>query len=222
MSARTATSPTPSWFPKFTPIAPLLAAVFGLLMLAGIAIAQDPPARIGRLSDDGGDIFLSTDNSAAGWQPVGINYPITMGDNVFVSRDGRAEIDFGGGQLQMHRLGEVARCFVSGEAKVGGAELEQVAAGSPPCERQGRVGPGGEHEMKVRWGVFHKEADGVVDVGRVDDVVVVQDKGDVGVEPFQVVDQRCHRSVKRLCGLQERFGGTTDIWCDRPECGDEI
>ena len=101
MSARTAATPTPTWFPKFKPIAPLFAAVFGLLMLAGIAIAQDPPGRIGRLSDDGGDIFLSTDNSAAGWQPVGINYPITMGDNVFVSRDGRAEIDFGGGQLRL-------------------------------------------------------------------------------------------------------------------------
>lgn len=101
MSSRTATSPTPSWFPRFKPIAPFFAAVFGLLMLTGIAIAQDPPTRVGRLSDVGGDVFLSANNSETGWLPVGINYPITIGDNVYVSENGRAEVDFGGGQLRL-------------------------------------------------------------------------------------------------------------------------
>jgi hypothetical protein len=47
----------------------------------------------------------------------------------------------------VHRVGEVARCFIGGETKVGGAELEQVAAGTPSCQGQRRIGSGGQDEM---------------------------------------------------------------------------
>ena len=99
--AHTEATPAAEWSPVFKPIAPLAFAVIGLLMLAGFAAAQDPPVRVGRLSDVGGSVFLAQDNSQAGWQPVGINYPVTGGDNVWVSSDGRAEIDYGGGQLRL-------------------------------------------------------------------------------------------------------------------------
>src|SRR4051812_44245737 len=102
MNARTALHAGPGSFPtRFKPIAPLFLAVLGLLMLAGIAIAQDPPARVGRLADVAGSVFLASDDSEAGWQPVGINYPVTIGDNVWVAPDARAEIDYGGGQLRL-------------------------------------------------------------------------------------------------------------------------
>ena len=91
----------PHWFPGFRPIAPLFAALCGLLLTAGMAVAQDPPSRVGRLSDVGGSVFLAPDDTDSGWQPVGVNYPVTLGDNLWVSSDGRAEIDFGAGQIRL-------------------------------------------------------------------------------------------------------------------------
>ena len=89
---------------ELLPLAPFLLAVFSLLFIAGLAVAQaqlDPPSRVGRLADVGGSVFLAPDNSETGWQQVGINYPVTMGDNLWVSAESRAEIDFGAGQLRL-------------------------------------------------------------------------------------------------------------------------
>ena len=102
MNARSAASFFNSHpFTGFRAIARLVFAVCGLLMVAGMAIAQDPPVRVGRVSDAGGQVFLAPDDSDPGWQPVGVNYPVTIGDNVWVSQDGRAEIDFGAGQFRL-------------------------------------------------------------------------------------------------------------------------
>jgi hypothetical protein len=53
------------------------------------------------VSEIGGSVFLAPDASDTSWQPIGINYPVTIGDNVWVSQDGRAEIDFGAGQIRL-------------------------------------------------------------------------------------------------------------------------
>jgi hypothetical protein len=55
------------------------------------------------LSETSGQVFLAPDDSNASWQPVGINYPVTIGDNVWVGDDGRAEIDFGAGHVRLAR-----------------------------------------------------------------------------------------------------------------------
>ena len=34
-------------------------------------------------------------------QPIGLNYPVTSGDNLWVGGDGRAEVDYGGGQFRL-------------------------------------------------------------------------------------------------------------------------
>ena len=145
---------------------------------------------------------------------------LQRGDPTFGPRFQRA--DLGGGEVQVHRVVEVARRFVGGEAEVGGADLEQLAAGAPSCERQRRIGPGGEHEVEAWRCVFDEEADRVVDVGRVDDVVVVQHEDDVDVEPFQVVDQRRCCRVQRLGRLQQRFSSRADLWRDRSKRRDEV
>lgn len=77
-------------------------AMLALLSVGAAAFAQeDPPSRIGRVSDTAGGVFLAPDAADANWQPVGINYPVTMGDSVWVSQGGRAEIDFGAGQIRL-------------------------------------------------------------------------------------------------------------------------
>lgn len=78
----------------------------GVLMLAALALpvaAQDDdlPGRVGRVAEFAGQILLSPQDRPEAWEPIGINYPITSGINLWVSGDGRAEVDYGGGQFRL-------------------------------------------------------------------------------------------------------------------------
>ena len=76
--------------------------MWALLAVGAAAFAQsDPPSRVGRVSEIAGSVFLASDDTDSSWQPIGINYPVTIGDSVWVSQDGRAEIDFGAGQVRL-------------------------------------------------------------------------------------------------------------------------
>ena len=82
------------------------ASVAVALMLALVgspAVAQDEdlPGRVGRLADFAGQILVSSQDRPDDWEPVGVNYPITSGVNLWVSGDGRAEVDYGGGQFRL-------------------------------------------------------------------------------------------------------------------------
>lgn len=73
-----------------------------LVALGTSAFAQsDPPSRVGRVSEIQGSVFLAPEDTDTSWQPIGINYPVTTGDSVWVGQDGRAEIDFGAGQIRL-------------------------------------------------------------------------------------------------------------------------
>ncbi len=80
-------------------------ALFAALALfaAGASAATDDelPGRVGRVAEFAGELFLSPQDRAADWSPIGQNYPVTTGDNLWVSGDGRAEVDFGGGQFRL-------------------------------------------------------------------------------------------------------------------------
>jgi hypothetical protein len=81
------------------------AMLIALSILSGATFAaradDDLPGRVGRIADFGGQLFLSLEDRAAEWQPVGLNYPVTSGDNLWVGADGRAEVDYGGGQFRL-------------------------------------------------------------------------------------------------------------------------
>ena len=68
-----------------------------------LAQADDPPLRVGRLSEFQGPVFIAPDDPNAEWQPLGLNHPITMGDNVWSGQDARVEIDFGAGHVRLSR-----------------------------------------------------------------------------------------------------------------------
>ena len=78
-----------------------------MLILAGCAGAMparaddDPPTRVGRVSDFGGELYLAPQDRATEWATVGVNYPVTSGDSLWVAPHGRAEIDLGSGQLRL-------------------------------------------------------------------------------------------------------------------------
>ena len=73
-----------------------------LAVLPYVARADDDlPGRVGRIAEFAGQLFLAPQDRATEWSVIGINYPVTSGDNLFVSVDGRAEIDYGGGQFRL-------------------------------------------------------------------------------------------------------------------------
>ena len=62
---------------------------------------DDLPGRVGRVADFAGQLFLSPQDRPDEWEAIGINYPVTSGGNLWVSGDGRAEVDYGGGQFRL-------------------------------------------------------------------------------------------------------------------------
>jgi len=66
------------------------------------ALAQDDlPGRVGRLADLAGRVYIATGERAEDWLDAQRNDTVTGGDNLWVSGDGRAEIDYGGGQFRL-------------------------------------------------------------------------------------------------------------------------
>ena len=79
----------------------VVALMLAVLESPAMAQEEDLPGRVGRLSDFAGQVLLSSQDRPDEWEPIGINYPITSGVNLWVSTDGRAEIDYGGGQFRL-------------------------------------------------------------------------------------------------------------------------
>ncbi len=66
-----------------------------------VRAADDLPGRVGRVAELAGELFLAPQDAPDAWSPIGLNYPIAGGDNLWVGNDGRAEIDFGAGQFRL-------------------------------------------------------------------------------------------------------------------------
>lgn len=77
-----------------------LAMVLALFAVSGHA-DDDPPGAVGRLSDAAGQVYIATEDRSSEWAPIAVNYPLIPGDNVWVSEDGRAEIEFATGFLRL-------------------------------------------------------------------------------------------------------------------------
>ncbi len=78
------------------------ALTFAALFSSLPAVADDDlPGRVGRMADVGGDVFLAPQDAPDQWNVVGLNYPVAAGDNLWVGKDGRAEIDLGAGQFRL-------------------------------------------------------------------------------------------------------------------------
>ena len=85
----------------------LLHFVTGALALVLLSVAtakaadEDLPGRVGRVADYAGELFFAPEDRATDWTAVGLNQPITTGDNLWVNGSGRAEIGYGGGQFRL-------------------------------------------------------------------------------------------------------------------------
>jgi len=81
----------------------------GILVFIALAVLTSAPAqadddlppRVGRVAELGGELFLAPQDAPDQWVAIGLNYPVAAGDNLWVSSEGRAEIDFGVGQFRL-------------------------------------------------------------------------------------------------------------------------
>ena len=91
--------------PTFRLLARQLESLAAVLLLAFATLAgaqtDDLPGRVGRLADLGGTVYVSPEDRADDWVEALRNHSVTSGDNLWVAGDGRAEIDYGGGQFRL-------------------------------------------------------------------------------------------------------------------------
>ena len=82
---------------------------FALITAAAMLVAgaspssradDDLPGRVGRIAEVAGALYIAPEDRATEWDPIGLNYPIASGDNLWLSGNGRAEVDYGGGQFR--------------------------------------------------------------------------------------------------------------------------
>ena len=103
---------------------------------------------------------------------------------------------------------EVAGHLLAGEAQVGGADLDELAAGPQPRQGQRGVGAGADDQPQLRRQVVDEERHPGRDVGAVGEVVVVEDERDLARVHAQLVDHAGEHGLdRRLPGLQERERG---------------
>ena len=80
-------------------------AAAALLLLAAMPPAargeDDLPGRVGRVADVAGELYLAPQDRPAEWAPIGRNYTVISGDTLWVAAEGRAEVDYGGGQFRL-------------------------------------------------------------------------------------------------------------------------
>ena len=69
----------------------LLPAAVALALLCGVAAWADPPSQVGRLSYIGGSVSFHS-ASVDEWAPATLNYPLTVGDQLWTDAGARAEV----------------------------------------------------------------------------------------------------------------------------------
>ena len=80
----------------------LVAVCAGIAACMVHAQAEDAlPSRVGRVANVQGALYHSPDAGGGEWLPIGLNYPVAQGDNLWAERDARVEVDYGGGQFRL-------------------------------------------------------------------------------------------------------------------------
>jgi len=96
-------------------------------------------------------------------------------------------LDLSGAEAELlHAVEELVR-FVHGEAQIVGADFEEAAAGSQPCERERGIAPAPDDQVHVRGHVFEQGGQRRVDPRGFDEVVVVEDEHRGPIERADVV-----------------------------------
>ena len=109
--------------------------------------------------------------------------------------------DVVGAELEPHHAVEERVRLVDGEAEVGDAQLEQLAAASQSRQSERRVRARGDRDARRLRQVLDEERHRLVDLGRVDHVVVVERENGLAGQRVEVVDEARHCRFARQIGL---------------------
>jgi hypothetical protein len=100
-------------------------------------------------------------------------------------------------QLHPDRGAQQRGRLLAGEAQVGLPQLGQLPAGPQPGQRQGWVGPAGQHQPQPRRRMLQQQFQRLVNRRSLDQVIVVQDQHDRLGHIGQLVDQGGHHHLER-------------------------
>jgi hypothetical protein len=115
-------------------------------------------------------------------------------------------------QIEAHHAVEVRGGLLRCEPKIGGTDLEELTPGPQPRQREGRVGPAGDHEVHLGWQVVDQERHPLVHLVHLDHVVVVEHQDDVARDRIQIVEKRGQNGLqRRLRRLEERERSGTHV-----------
>lgn len=122
----------------------------------------------------------------------------------------------------MHDIVEVCRSLLGGEAQIGRAYLDQVAAHPEPGEGQAGVGPRADDDMDVGRQVIDEESELLVDVPPVDQVEVVQDQDEGCLTSGELVEEDRHEALVRLHRRGQIGKRRASPGRGRLQCGDDV
>ena len=128
-----------------------------------------------------------------------------------------------GGEIESHRVVQVGRRLLGGEAQIGRPDLEELAPSPQAGERPRWVGPAGDDEVELFREVLDQEDHRLVHCEGLDHVVVVQHEDDLLGECGEVVEQAGDdRFQRRRGGLQRAQCVGADIGGDLAHGGDDV
>src|SRR5581483_781439 len=114
--------------------------------------------------------------------------------------------------------------LVLAEAQAVDVDLDELAAGSEPAERERRLGSRRERDLQAGRRELDEEAELLVDLGALDRVVVVEREDELGVKLVELVDERREDVVDDLGArhAEQVEGGPADARLDGPERLDRV
>lgn len=115
-------SPLRRWWRQF----PLLLAALALLAAAGARAQEDPPGRVGRLSETQGSVWLY-DTAENEWVAALRNRPIVAGDRLATDAGARAEVQIGSNTLRLDGGSQLTMRALDDERIVAGLERGTLA-----------------------------------------------------------------------------------------------
>jgi hypothetical protein len=125
-------------------------------------------------------------------------------------------------EVEAHDVIEEGVRLVGGEAQVCGAQLEELATAAQPGQGQWRVRARGDGDGDLGRQVAEQERHGLVDVGCVDDVVVVESQHGRPGELVEIVHQADQNGLASLVAVQQRQGLRTHLGATRLDGRDEV
>src|SRR5215213_3786269 len=104
--------------------------------------------------------------------------------------------DFFGGEVKVHYASQERHRLLLGEGQLGSPDLGYLSPGAKPRERQRRIDAARNDEVGVLREVFQQERDDPVDGLGIDQIIVVENYGDLSREIGHLIDESTRQRLQ--------------------------